>query len=201
MTEEKSIVATQPLPEEATVRYAVDSRGSQFVVQAFSTGLLSAFGHDPKIAIRQFQGDAEFVPAGVSIHDARLRMRILADSLEVIDDISEADRQDIQRKMFQEVLEIERFPEIIYDCPRAAGSGYADRYWVVLNGELTLHGVTRPLPISARLVANGNTFRVSGEFSLRQSEYGITLVTAAAGAIRVKDELKFTFDIVARKQE
>jgi hypothetical protein len=42
--------------------------------------------------------------------------------------------------------------------------------------------------------------RASGQFSVRQSDYAITLVSAAAGAIRVKDELKVTFDI-ARKRE
>jgi hypothetical protein len=37
--------------------------------------------------------------------------------------------------------------------------------------------------------------------SVRQSEDGIAPVTAAAGAIRIKDEVKCTFDIVAREQE
>lgn len=37
--------------------------------------------------------------------------------------------------------------------------------------------------------------------SVRQSEYGIAPVTAAVGAIRIKDEVKCTFDIVAREQE
>ena len=48
---------------------------------------------------------------------------------------------------------------------------------------------------------NGNSVRATGEFSVRQSEYEITPVSAAAGAIRVKDEVKCMFDIVARKQE
>jgi hypothetical protein len=39
---------------------------------------------------------------------------------------------------------------------------------------------------------------VSGEVN---PKYGIAPVTAAAGAIRIKDEVKCTFDIVARKQE
>jgi polyisoprenoid-binding protein YceI len=193
--------ATRPLPEEAAVRYVIDSRTSQFVVQAFSTGLLSVFGHDPRIAIRQFQGEAEFVSAGVTLQDGRLHMRILADSLQVIDDVSAADRQDIQNKMSQEVLEIDRFPEILYECSHAAASGYANRYWVILNGELTLHGVTRALPVSARVVVNGSSLRASGEFSVKQTDFGITLVTAGAGTIRVKDELRLTFDVVGKKPE
>ena len=79
--------------------------------------------------------------------------------------------------------------------------GSSDRYWVALNGELALHGVTRPVPVSARVVINGNSVRATGEFSVRQREFEITPVTAAAGAIRIKDEVKCKFDIVARKQE
>jgi len=103
--------------------------------------------------------------------------------------------------MRSEVLETDRFPEIAYGCTRAAASGNGDRYWVSLNGELTLHGVTKSLPVSARVVINGSSLRATGEFTVKQSDYEITPVSAAAGAIRVKDELKCTFDIVARKQE
>jgi hypothetical protein len=38
-------------------------------------------------------------------------------------------------------------------------------------------------------------------FSLKQTDYRIKLVAVAGGTIKVKDELKFSFDIVARKQE
>jgi hypothetical protein len=43
--------------------------------------------------------------------------------------------------------------------------------------------------------------RVSGEFTLRQSDYGIKPVSFAGGALRLKDELKFSFELVARKQD
>ena len=193
--------ATKPLTEEATVRYAIDPAKSTFLVQVFSTGLLSAFGHDPKIAIRDFQGEAEFVNAGLSLQEARMHMRIVADSLEVTDDISDRDREEIHSRMSTEVLEVSRFPEVLYVCSKVTGSGSGDRYWIALQGDLTLHGVTRIVPVSARLVVDGDSLRASGEFTIRQRDFEIAPVTAAAGTIRVKDELKCTFDIVARKRE
>jgi len=192
--------ATGPLLEDDTVRYVIDSKSSKFVVKVFATGLLSAFGHDPKIAIREFQGNASFSPNGGALDDARVDIRIQANSLEVADDVSDKDRQDINHRMHTEVLEKERFPEIVYECTRVKTSGSADRYWAALNGELTLHGVTHPMPVSARVVIDGDSLRAWGEFTVRQSEYEIAPVSAAGGAIRVKDELKCTFDIVARKQ-
>lgn len=169
-------------------------------MQASSTGLLSAFGHDPRIAIRDFQGDVDFTPGSATLDDARLQLRIRADSLKVTDDISEKDRDEIEHRMYAEVLETERFPDIVYDCLRVTGSGSLDRYWVGLNGEVTLRGVTRMLLVNARLNVNGNSLRASGEFSMKQSDFGIPPVTAAGGTIKLKDELKCMFDIVARKQ-
>jgi polyisoprenoid-binding protein YceI len=119
----------------------------------------------------------------------------------VVDDVSEKDRQEIHNRISHEVLETDGFPEIIYECMRVTASGGGDRYWAALNGDLTLHGVTRSLPLSARVIINGDSLRALGEFSLKQSDFEIVPVTAAAGTVRVKDELKFTFDIVARKQE
>jgi len=162
-------------------------------------GLLSAFGHDPTIATRDLQGEVSFTPGVKSFEYSRLQLHIRSDSLEVVDEISEKDREEMHRKMYNEVLQTDRFPEITYECSRVTGSGSGDRYWVTLNGELTLRGVTRPVPVTARVLMNENSLRASGEFSLRQSDFGITPVTAAAGAIRLKDELKLNFDIVARK--
>lgn|SRR5579862_6780536 len=198
---ESTVHASSPLLEASAVRYLIDASASTFAAQAFATGLLSSFGHSPKISIATFQGALSFTPTGLSIEGGRLNINVRADSLEVTDNISEKDKSEIHHRMFEEVLETDRFPEIVYECSRISASGSGDRYWVALNGDLTLHGVTRALPISARAVINGNSLRASGEFSIKQSDYQIAPVSAAAGAIRLKDEVKCTFDIVARKQE
>ncbi len=39
-----------------SVRYVVDPRASQFTVQAFANGLISAVAHSPKIAISDWTG-------------------------------------------------------------------------------------------------------------------------------------------------
>jgi polyisoprenoid-binding protein YceI len=198
---DSTVHATRTLLEDASVHYVIDSKGSTFVAQAFATGLLSAFGHDPRIAIRDFGGDLSFSLTRLTVEGAQLNISIQADSLEVIDDISEKDKQEIHRKMCDEVLEADRFPEIAYECSRVSASGSGDRYWVALSGELTLHGVTRSVPVSARVVINGSSVRATGDFSVFQSDYDIAPVSAAGGGIKLKDEVKLTFDIVAHKKE
>ena len=46
----------------------------------------------------------------------------------------------------------------------------------------------------------GDMLRAFGECSLRQSDYKIRLVSAMGGGLKVKDEVKLSFDLVARKQ-
>ncbi len=171
-----------------------------FRVQAFSVGVLSAFGHSPVIAIRDFEGETQFVANGTTLTDAALQVKVHAASLEVVDDISEKDRREIQRQMFDEVLDVNQYPEISYVCSQISVSGNSNPYMATLNGELTLHGNRRLLPISARVSVQNDSLRASGEFRLRQSDFGIAPVKVAGGVIKLKDELKFAFDIVARKE-
>jgi polyisoprenoid-binding protein YceI len=193
--------AANPLPVDDRIRFVIDPRKGSFTAQAFATGILSAFGHSPRIAIRDFAGEAQVAIAGMSIQEARLEIRVQANSLEVLDDMRDKDRKEIHRQMYDEVLEVDRFPEIVYECTRVSASGSGDNYWVALSGELTLHGVTRPLPISGKVVISGDSLRASGEFTVQQSDFEIAPVKVAGGALKLKDEVKCTFDITARKQQ
>jgi polyisoprenoid-binding protein YceI len=181
-------------------RYELDPRVSRFTVRAFATGMLSAFGHSPTIAIRDFAGEAGFDPDHPET--GWLHITVKAASLRVTDDVSDKDRREIEREMQENVLESARYPEIVYDCSRVSvdnpGNG---NYSVKLMGSLTLHGVTRSQPIQARLAVTGDMLRAFGDFSVRQSDYNIKPVSAIGGGLKVKDEVKFSFDIVARKPE
>ncbi len=184
---------------ETSLRYVLDTRASQFTVQVFSGGLLSAFGHSPTIAIRDFSGEAQ-VPSDHP-EESTLRITISASSLVVRDDVSDKDKREIEWAMQQEVLETSSYPEIVYDCSKVqatkAGEG---QYAVTLNGELTMHGVTRAQPVEARVSLSEDALRAFGVFSLRQTDYDLRLASVAGGALKVKDELKFSFNILARKK-
>ncbi|HWX91610.1 MAG TPA: YceI family protein [Terriglobales bacterium] len=186
--------------QEAAVRYVIDAKLSIFMVHAFSSGILGAFGHDLTIEITDFKGEVQFAPD--AFDQAYLRLAIASSSLRVTNDISDADRQEIQRRMQNDVLEVDRYPEIVYECSRVSiNGGGSGRYWVALNGELSLHGVSRNHLVTARLATNGESLRASGEFTLQQRDYGIRPPSIAGGAVTIKDQLKLSFDVVAHKTE
>ncbi len=190
-------------PEVSTasaVSYLIEARISRFTLRVFASGMLSAFGHSPTIAIRDFAGEARLNPS--ALESAWLHLTVKAASLQVTDNISDKDRREIEREMQENVLEIVRHPEIVYECSRVTVSNTLNgQTAITLNGNLTLHGQTRPQAVPAGIAFSGDMLRVFGEFSLRQSDYNIKLVSAIGGGLKVKDEVRFFFDIVARKQE
>jgi polyisoprenoid-binding protein YceI len=188
----------QTTPLEATVRYLVDGKGSRFTARAFATGLLSAFGHDPTISIPEFEGEARVNLNALG--ESSLHLVIQAASLTVTGEINDKDRNEINRRMHDEVLESDGYPEITYECSKLSASQTGEgQYWVALNGELSMHGVTRSQPISARVTVNGDTLQAAGDFSVRQSDYEIKPVSAAGGTVKLKDEIKLSFEITARR--
>ena len=182
------------------VKFIVDASGSRFTVQAFATGLLSAFGHNPTIGIRDFEGQVQFVPE--TYEGALLRLTLRTNAMEVLDEMKIDDRKKMEQLMNESVLDVEHFPTVEYKSKAITVEKQAnDLLRAHAAGELSFHGVTQPLSLDARIMNLGPILRISGQFSLRQSDYGIKPVSFAGGTLRLKDELKFNFDLVARIQE
>jgi polyisoprenoid-binding protein YceI len=157
-------------------------------------------GHNPTFAVRGYAGEAAFVPNG--LEQAAVRITVQADSLEVTDDVSQKDRLEIESKMKQEVLETSAYPEIVFESSQVSASKMGGtQYTANASGNLTLHGVTRSETIYAQVSVTGDALRAYGEFSIRQSDYGIKPVSVAGGTLKVKDEVKISFDLTARQQQ
>jgi polyisoprenoid-binding protein YceI len=184
----------------ATVRYVIDPATSRFTLRAFATGLLSAFGHNPTIALRDYDGEIQFTPD--TFDKGSVRVTVQMDAMEVLDEMKADDRRKLEQTMFDEVLKPNQFPTAVYQGNKVAIQRVdgSDLLQVHVVGELSFHGVTQAHSVAGRVTPMGNVLRISGEFPLRQSDYGITPVSFAAGALRLKDELKFKFDLVARAE-
>lgn len=183
--------------QSAVVRYAIDKKASQFTVQAFASGLISVVAHSPKIAMRDWSGEVTFIPD--TLQNAKLKVTIQAGSLEVLDELRESDRRDLHRAMFEEVLEIRNFPAVTFESSTISAEKKTEsQYRVNVSGLLSLHGVTNSHTFFAQVAFGVDTFRAYGEFTLLQSDYGIQIASIAGGTLKLQDELKFTFYVVAR---
>ena len=184
----------------AHVTFTVDQVASRFTVQAFATGLLSAFGHNPRIEIRDY--DAEIHCVAGTLDQASVRVTIRTSNLEVLEEMKRDDRRKLEQEMYEGVLDVKHFPTAVYEANDIrVQKATADLFRAEVNGELSFHGVTQRQPLQANVTVMDNTLRIAGEFSLQQSVYGIKPMSLAAGTLRLKDELKFRFDLVARQED
>jgi polyisoprenoid-binding protein YceI len=189
--------SAEDAPPEAG-SYRIDTRASQFFVEAGAAGVLSVFGHEHKFQVRDFGGTLR-VPSN-GLQSASLDLAIVADSLTLVDKVSDDDRKEIEGSMKQKVLETSKFPKIAFRTTSVtvASSGEASSRLGVV-GDLWLHGVGHSVTIPVTVVQKGDSLRATGAVKIRQTDYGITPVTAVVGTVRVKDEVTISFDIVATR--
>jgi polyisoprenoid-binding protein YceI len=184
----------------ARVNFIIDKSASRFTVQAFATGLLSSFGHNPTIGIRDYEGVIQFTPE--TFANASVRVSLQTTGLDLLDEMKSSDRKQLEQAMYGQVLDVDHFPTAIYESNDVKVDTPPNGPIVVhVSGTLYFHGVTQNQPLEARVVALGSMLRISGEFGIRQSDFGIKPVSFLSGALRLKDELKFKFELVARRQD
>lgn len=182
----------------SSVRYVMEPRLSQFTVHAFASGLMSGVAHSPKIAIRDWTGETAFVPD--SLKEAFLRLKAQMASLEVTDDMPESDRRQLHRVMHQEVLETTVFPEFTFESTAIDSQREKqDVYRLNVTGGLTLHGIRNPVSFAAQVAFGVDSYRAHGSFTIFQSDYGLKIASIASASLKLRDELKCSFYIVAKK--
>lgn len=186
-------------PGIGSVHYVLDPKVSQFTVQAFASGLISVVAHSPKIAVREWKGEARFVPDSLS--DAHLSVTAKTASLEVVDELRDDDRRQLHRVMHQEVLESARFPEFTFESSTIDAQKQRESlYRVNITGKLTVHGITNGQSLIAQVAFGVDSFRAYGEFTILQTDYDIKVASIAGGTLKLQDELKCSFYVIARKK-
>jgi polyisoprenoid-binding protein YceI len=181
------------------VSYRLDPGQSRFTVQAFAGGVLSFVAHSPTFIARDYAGELRLSHDDLT---GELRVTVRAESLELVDQVSPSDRQEIEGRMRREVLETAAYPDIRLEADDLSGhEAEGNQYHLRIRGQLSVHGATGPVEVDARLLAFRDGARVSGECPLRLSEYGIRPVTALAGAIKLKDQLRVAFDLAFLREE
>lgn len=89
-------------------------------------------------------------------------------------------------------LSASRFPEIRYtaDVIEKSDDGYR------LTGALQIRGKSRDRVIEVRTEDLGDSWRMSVESTIRQSDYGIKPYSLLMGSVQVADEVSLTFSAV-----
>jgi polyisoprenoid-binding protein YceI len=187
------------LVKNSLVQFSLDAQASLFTVQAFAAGIVAVVAHSPKFAVRNFYGTVSFDPD--SLEESAVDMTIKVSSLDLLDEVRSNERREIERVMFDEVLESGRYPVVEFKSSRAAGIKTGENmYRINLQGDLQLHGNSQPMRLETQVMVGEETLKAQGSFSIRQSDYGLRIAAVAGGSLTLKDELKCTYFITARRQ-
>ncbi len=164
----------------------IDGQKSVMTVRVFKTGLFSAFAHDHEISAPIRQGKFSEGDRSVDLTVDAPRMRVVDPG------VSDKERAEIQGTMLgPKVLDSGQFPDIHFHSTSAEPAG--EGRWTVA-GELTLHGQTHPIKLEIQ--AQSGHYR--GTVQLKQRDFGIEPVSVGGGTVKVKNELRVEFDIVAK---
>ena len=189
--------ATESQPS-AEVRYKLDAGKSSFMVRAFAGGGLWFKGHDHFIAVRDFTGNVTLAPQVVS--PASLQMTIKSDSLvETRDVFTEQQKQIINKELREIVLESAKYPEITFKSTRVTGRSNGAQFDAKIEGDLTMHGVTRRIVIPAQVTFDTSDLRATGVFTVNRTDFKVEETSAFHGLVRIRNGLRFTFNIVAHR--
>lgn len=161
----------------------IDPSRSSVTIHVGKSGLFSAAGHEHEVSAPIAEG---------AIDDSEQRhiwLRVEAAKMTVL---PEKDQEAVQSTMQKSVLESATFPEIRFES--TAVQKIDSGKWKI-TGNLTLHGKTDSITVDVH--DDAGTY--VGQARIRQTQFGIQPVSAAGGAVKVKDELKIDFVIVASR--
>lgn len=205
----------RPAPPEITVtvpagatRYAIDQGASTLEIAVYRGGPLAHLGHNHVISAPHIEGSLWRHP---QLAKSGFALWMAVDSL-VVDDseartgaqtwagagfdtqISEDARRATRRNMLgPAVLDSAGHPWVLLNSVTLVQRGGQ----LQVTANLTLRGQTRKITFTAAFSEAGDRLRASGEFSVRQSDFGITPYSVALGALRVEDEVRVRFELTA----
>ena len=162
----------------------IDVQRSSITIHVGKAGLFSVAGHEHWVNAPVASGaiDDSATPS--------IEFKVNAASMEVKPDpkVDAKTQAEIQKDMQEMTLESARYPEIAFRSSRVTKT--AEGQWKV-EGDLTLHGVTKP--VRADVKRSGEVY--TGRTNIKQTTFGIKPVSVGGGLIKVKDELEIEFQI------
>jgi polyisoprenoid-binding protein YceI len=168
----------------------LDSTSVRCAVFVYREGLLSAVGHDLKLAATRFTIDVDWEAKTVRAQFDAASLRVecaVVDGQERPGEPGDADRRKIEGNIVDDILRVDRHPSITFESThvREAPGGYS------VEGRLSLHGTEKAIAFDVR-VHDG---RAIAQIGLDQPSFKIRPFSAMLGALRIKPRVDVVIDV------
>lgn len=160
--------------------------GNRLALEVYKTGLWNGRKHS--FTFERYQGTLLYDPEAPE--RSQVRFTVDARSIALHDTwVSENDRAKIIKYALSDMLEADRYPQLVFSSTRIAAK--APNQFEV-QGTLTMRGVAKPVTVTVTL-KSGLSFE--GSATLRMTDWGMKPPKAALGAIGTRDEMQVTFTL------
>jgi len=186
-------------PELPPRIYSFDAQASEINIILTQEGMMRRRYPTHRVVAKSFTGRIELpkdeTMMAVTVEaDAKLLTNM--DAL-----MSDFERKEFHTSLRGPILETDKFPTIKFtsvSLDNVQKSG--DKRSFTINGDLTLHGVTKRVAFPVNATLSEKELRATGEAKLKQSDFGVKPFEKGMGLIKVGDELKVSFSIIAKTQ-
>jgi polyisoprenoid-binding protein YceI len=179
--------------------FTVDPARSKALIDVGKGGAFSFAGHTHEVEAPLTSGVVHLDPDNFSKSDVRLQFNAAAMKVtgkgEPPDDVPKV----TQTMLSEQVLDVKKFPSIAFESTVVSGRGTASAIDLLVTGNLTIHGTTKPVRASVSAKIDGAAMTATGRFSIKQTDFGIKPISVG-GVVKVRDELTITFTIVAQER-
>ena len=194
---------------EATAQeaiYTLDPSASSVRLYVFRGGKAARAGHNHVLGVDRFEGYVQLDPDRPQ--QSRFDLRVPVEALRIDDPAwreqtggsfasarSESDIEGTRRNLLgPKVLDAVRFPYVEMRSQAVAG----DWPLLIVDVAVTIRGVTHVQPVMVRAQRTDEGIRARGEFTLRQTDFGMEPFSVLGGLMAVQDEIGVTFDLAGR---
>ena len=176
--------------------YSMNAAQSQITITLTQEGALQRIHPLHHVAAKNFSGRIQ-----LPMDETKTSVELDADTKSFINidaDMKDFEKSGFHKVLHNEVLLSDRFPSIKFRSVSVTNlqkSGNNRSF--TLNGDLTLRGVTRRVAFPVKVTLQGNQLRATGEENIKQTDFNITPYSGGLGTIKIGDQLKVSFTIVA----
>jgi len=203
-----SFVQAQGSSESGGNVYRIDPKASDIHLLVYRDGVLSTFGHNHVVSLKDFTGTIHLLP---NLSQSRVELQIQVDQL-IVDDAevrrlegedfaNQPSKDDIaatrNNMLGNALLNANQFSTITV----IGTSGPVDaNNSAMLDLTVQLVGRKIEVTIPSTLKLEGDRLEASGTADLSHKQLGLKPFSALLGTLRVADQMKFKYRIHARKE-
>jgi polyisoprenoid-binding protein YceI len=198
LAQNQNLSAQRAQQKDKTRAYTIDLSQSRVIVTLTQEGFIARRYPTHRVEVKNFSGKIE-----VSERDeTRIAVEVEAEAKSLTnadESMTEFERREFHNVLNNLALESDKFPKIKFVSASVSDARKSGETRVfTLNGDLTLRDATKRVSFPVTVTIAKDQLRATGEAKLKQTDFGITPYSGKLGLIRIGDEVKIDFAIVAK---